>query len=317
MQIKKVLILGGTGFIGRAIAEQLSKRGFEITVPTRNRDRAKHLTVLPACSVELANVFDRPTLQRLIANTDCVINLVGILHGDFDAVHVQFPKMVAELCAANNTPRLLHMSALNADANGVSAYLQSRGKGEDAVRAALTPATALTIFRPSVVFGENDSFLNLFAGMLKVFPAIPLGSPSAQFQPIWVEDVARAVAESALNTGTFGHAYNLCGPEVFTLKQLLEFVAATLGKRRLIIGLSAGLSNLQAVVFEHFPLKLITRDNVKSMSLPNIDAAAFPAVFGFMPSALSNIVPTYLSAAKMDISGRPRYQNLRNGAGRD
>ena len=321
MQIKRVLILGGTGFIGRAIAEQFSKRGMELTVPTRDRDRAKHLLVLPACDVVVADIFNRSTLQNLIANTDCVVNLVGILHGDFDLVHVQFPKLVAELCVANNTPRLLHMSALNADENGVSRYLQSRGKGEAAVRAALATAhkkvTALTVFRPSVVFGADDKFLNLFAGMLKVFPAIPLGSPNAQFQPIWVEDVARAVAESALNTGTFGQAYNLCGPEVYTLKQLLQFVAARIGKQRIIVGLGAGLSNLQATVFELLPGKLITRDNVKSMSLPNTNSAPFPAIFGFAPSALSAIVPTYLNANTNLISGRARYQNLRNHAGRE
>ncbi len=315
--MKRVLILGGSGFIGGAIAEQLSKRGFEIVVPTRDRDRAKHLLVLPACEVVVANIFDRAVLQPLIANADCVINLIGILHGDFDRVHVQFPKMVAELCATNNTPRLLHMSALNADENGVSDYLRSRGKGEAAVRAALSKVTALTVFRPSVVFGAADSFLNLFASMLTVFPVIPLGSPGAQFQPVWVEDVARAVAESTHNTATFGHSYNLCGPEVYTLKQLLEFVAATLGKRRLIVGLSGGLSTLQAAVFERLPGKVITRDNLKSMSLPNIDSAAFPAVFGFTPSALSCVVPTYLGARKERISGRERYQNLRNLAGRE
>ena len=317
MQIKKILILGGAGFIGSAIAEQFSKRGFEITVPTRNRDRSKHLTLLPACDVVVADIFDRATLHRLIAHADCVVNLIGILHGDFDRVHVQFPKMVAELCAANNTPRLLHMSALNADENGVSDYLKSRGKGEAAVRAALTKSTALTVFRPSVVFGAGDAFLNLFASMFAVFPFIPLGSPHAQFQPIWVEDVAHAVAESAHNTGTFGQSYNLCGPEVYTLKQLLQFVAATLGKRRLVIGLGAGLSNLQAIIFENLPGKVITRDNVKSMSLPNVSSAPFPAIFGFTPSALSSVVPTYLGAAKDRISGRARYQNLRNCAGRE
>jgi uncharacterized protein YbjT (DUF2867 family) len=199
--------------------------------------------------------------------------------------------------------------------------LQSRGKGEAAVREALGAAlgnrTALTIFRPSVVFGAEDKFLNLFSSLLKIFPIIPLGSPNAQFQPIWVEDVARAIAESALNTATFGQSYNLCGPEVFSLKQLLQFVAATLGKHRFIFGLGAGLSNLQAAVFEHLPGKLITRDNVKSMSLPNIDSAPFPAVFGFTPSALTSIVPTYLGVHKERVSGSRRYQNLRNHAGRE
>jgi uncharacterized protein YbjT (DUF2867 family) len=325
MQLKRVLILGGSGFIGSALAEQFSKRGMQITVPTRNRDRAKHLLVLPACEVIVANIFDRATLQKLIVDADCVVNLVGILHGDFDRVHVQFPKLVAELCAVNNTPRLLHMSALNADVNGPSAYLQSRGKGEAAVReavgakvgAALGNRTALTIFRPSVVFGAEDKFLNLFSGLLKIFPIIPLGSPNALFQPIWVEDVARAIAESAQNTVTFGQSYNLCGPEVYSLKQLLQFVATTMGKHRFIFGLGAGLSNLQAAVFEHLPKKMITRDNVKSMSLPNIDSAPFPAVFGFSPSALASIVPTYLGAQNARVSGRMRYQNLRNHAGRE
>jgi uncharacterized protein YbjT (DUF2867 family) len=317
MQLKRVLILGGSGFIGSALAEQLSKRGMQITVPTRNRDQAKHLLVLPACEVIVANIFDHATLQKLIVDADCVVNLVGILHGDFDRVHVQFPKRVAEFCAANKTPRLLHMSALNADINGPSAYLQSRGKGETVVRDALGAHTALTIFRPSVVFGAEDNFLNFFGTLLRIFPIIPLGSPNALFQPIWVEDVARAIAESAQNTATFGRSYNLCGPVVYSLKELLQFVAATMGKHRFIFGLGAGLSNLQAAVLEHLPKKMITRDNVKSMSLPNVDSAPFPTIFGFSPSALTSIVPTYLGARKERVSGRMRYQSLRNHAGRE
>jgi uncharacterized protein YbjT (DUF2867 family) len=153
--------------------------------------------------------------------------------------------------------------------------------------------------------------------LLNIFPIIPLGSPDALFQPIWVEDVAMAVAESALNTATFGRFYDLCGPEILSLKQLLQFVATTLGKRRFVIGLGAGLSNVQALVFENLPGKLITRDNIKSMSLPNISAAPFPSVFGFAPSALTSVVPTYMGAAKARVSGRARYQNLRNYAGRE
>ncbi len=313
MNIKKVLLLGGSGFIGASVADQLSSRGIFVTVPTRLRERAKHLLVLPTVDVVEADVHDANTLSALVREHDAVINLIGILHGDFEREHAEFPKLVAETCATTKVPRLIHMSALNANVNGPSKYLQSRGRGEANVLtvAKANPELKVTIFQPSVVFGEHDKFLNMFANLVKIFPFIPLGSASAQFQPVWVEDVARAMVESLTQSETFGKTYPLVGPKVYTLQQLIEFVISLTGKLRLVIGLGGGLSMFQAAVFEFLPGKLITRDNVRSMSLPNISAIPFPAIFG-TASEMEAVVSTYMR----EQSGRGKYQHLRHHAGR-
>jgi uncharacterized protein YbjT (DUF2867 family) len=311
MNIKKILLLGGSGFIGSALAEALTERGYAITVPTRLRERAKHLLVLPTVDVVAADINDLPSLRQLVAEHDAVINLVGILHGDFEQAHVTLPKQVAEVCAATGK-RLIHMSALQADANAPSAYLRSRGRGQDAVMAvAKTQHLPITVFQPSVVFGEKDKFLNTFANLVKTFPLIPLGSPDAKFQPVWVEDVARAIAISVDRPETFGHIYPLVGPKVYTLRELIAFVARMLGKERMIIGLGSTLSMVQATVFEFLPGKLITRDNVRSMQLPSTSATPFPAIFG-SPSEMESVVSAYMQANV----GRARYQTFRDRTNR-
>jgi uncharacterized protein YbjT (DUF2867 family) len=317
MNIKKVLLLGGSGFIGASIAEQLSSRGIFVTVPTRLRERAKHLLILPTIDVVEADVHDPISLHALVREHDAVINLVGILHGDFEREHAEFPKLVAETCVKANVPRLIHMSALNADVNGPSKYLQSRGRGEANVFAIAKshPALKVTVFQPSVVFGEHDKFLNMFMGLVKIFPMIPLGSADAKFQPVWVEDVARAIAQSLNEAETFGQTYRLVGPKVYTLQQLIEFVIAVTGKRRIVIGLGSALSMLQASVFEFLPGKLISRDNVRSMSLPNISSTPFPAIFG-TASDMETVVSTYMRDQDTGGAGREKYQKLRHYAGR-
>jgi uncharacterized protein YbjT (DUF2867 family) len=313
MNIKKVLLLGGTGFIGASVADQLTSRGYFVTVPTRLRERGKHLLILPTVDVVAADVHNADALLELAKEHDAVINLIGILHGDFEREHAQFPKLVAETCVKANVARLIQMSALNADPHGPSVYLQSRGRGEANVLAVAkaNPSLHVTIFQPSVVFGENDKFLNMFVSLVKMFPVIPLGSANAQFQPVWVEDVARAIAESLARSETFGKTYHLVGPKVYTLEQLINFVVSLSGKRRLVIGLGPSLSMLQAAVFERLPGKLITRDNVRSMSLPNISPNPFPPIFG-NASDMEAVVTGYMD----EDSGRAKYQSLRNGAGR-
>ena len=313
MNIKKILLIGGSGFIGRSIAEQLSAKGYFVTVPTRHRERARHLLVLPTVEVVDADVHDPQTLSGLIREHDAVINLIGILHGDFEREHVAFPRLVAETCAAVGVKRLIQMSALNANINGPSNYLVSRGRGEAAVRDVVraNPALKITFFQPSVVFGQNDKFLNMFAGLVRAFPVIPLGSADAQFQPVWVEDVARAISMSVAMSETHGETYPLVGPQVYTLRQLLELVIALKDKKRLVVGLGAGLSQLQASVFEFLPGKLITRDNLRSMSVPSTSATPFPRLFG-TASPLESVVRGYMRAG----TGRARYQTFRDDAGR-
>ncbi len=318
----RILLLGGSGFVGRAVAEQLTRQGYAVTVPTRHRERAKHLLVLPNCELVETNIHDNTILKSLISQHDVVINLIGILCGDYEQAHVKLPERIAMLCVECGVTRLIHISALNADPNGASAYLQSRGRGEAAIRAvAVTaPQLHLTILQPSVIYGENDHFLNVFARLIVRFPLILLGTPQARFQPVWVEDVARAVIVSIDQPATFGKTYELGGPKIYTLAQLLDFVIALSGKSRTVIGLSPSLSMLQAVIFEFPPGKwlmswfgaVLTRDAVRSMRSPNICKQEFPPVLGFKPAAMEGIVINYMRGGM----GRARYQLLRNRAGR-
>ena len=318
MQISTVCLLGGSGFIGRYTAEDLSDLGIQVTVPTRRRERAKFLLVLPTVDVVEADIHDDATLKRLLTGCDAVINLIGILHPEkkfgFDRVHVDLPRRVAAACVEAGVPRLIHMSALNADPNGPSEYLRSRGRGEAAVNEAAqnAPGLHVTIFRPSVVFGRDDKFLNLFAKLVKRFPVIPLGSAQAKFQPIHVDDVSHAIVTSIDKSETFAQTYTLCGPKVYTLRKLVDFVTAILRKSRTVIELGPTLSSLQAAVFEFLPGKLITRDNIKSMQVDSVCHCDFPAVFGIQPASMEAIVPQYLDGA----APRGRYQLFRNRAGR-
>jgi NADH dehydrogenase len=318
MRISSVCLLGGSGFIGSQVAGQLSARGIAVTLPARRREHAKHLFVLPGVDVLEANVHDDAQLRRCIAGCDAVINLAGILNPErragFERAHVELPRRVAKLCAENGIRRLVHMSALNAGVNGPSEYLRSRARGESAVREVAQSALDVTIFRPSVVFGAGGEFLNLLADLVKLFPVIPLGSAQTKFQPVHVGDVARAIVNCLDDERTFGNTYPLCGPKSYTLRELVEFVAATLHLRRVIVELGPALSMLQASVLEYvlFWNKILTRDNVRSMQVDCVCGCAFPEVFGFHPAALEAIVPGYLQ----DASQRRRYRQFREQAGR-
>ncbi len=309
--MRNVLLLGGSGFIGSAVAEMLTKRGDFVTVPTRDRERARQLLLLPTCDVVSANIHDPATLDRLVRTHDVVINLIGTLHGDFEQVHVVLAAEVAEACAKHHVARLIQMSALGADVNAPSQYLQSRARGESRVRdVADRTGLAVTLFRPSVVYGEHDRFLNMFANLVKWFPLIPLGSPGATFQVVWVEDVARAMVLAVDLPETIGKTYALVGPKVYTLRQLIEFVIAQSGKRRVVLGLGPTLSRWQATLFEFLPGKILTRDNVLSMQVPNTSSESYPVVFGHA-AQMEDIVGDYLHQAAC---GRARYQRLRERA---
>ena len=315
MQISSVCILGGSGLVGGAIAAELAQRGVRVKVLTRSRPRAQPLTVFPTLEVAVADIHDVDALKRHFDGADGVINLVGILHEtrrqSFAQCHVELPRKVAEACRATGVRHLLHMSALGASENGPSEYQRSKAAGEKAV-SACAGATPFTIFRPSVIFGEKDRFLNLFAGLVRLFPVIPLAGARTRFQPIWVEDVARCFVAALGNPACFNQSYDLCGPKVYTLAELAQLVAKTLRIKRRVVALPAALANLQAAVFERLPGKLVTRDNLRSMSVDNVSPAPFPAAFGFQPAPLEAVLPEYLAAT----AARARYAAYRHNAGR-
>lgn len=271
MRHVNLLVLGGSGFIGRYVVNLLVARGCNVLVPSRRRARARHLILLPTCDVIDANIMDEATLDQLVAGRDAVINLVGILHGSeegFQRVHVDLPRRVVAACAKHRVGRLLHMSALGAGASAPSIYLRSKAAGEALVQAA---ALAWTVFRPSVVFGTEDRFLNLFAGLARWFPVLPVGGANAKFQPVWVEDVARAIVNSVDNETTYGKSYELAGPRIYTLRELVEFAAKAAGHRRPVAALPDGLARLQARVMELLPgPPLLSRDNLDSMKVDSV-----------------------------------------------
>ena len=316
MATLKVVVLGGSGFVGSHLVDALSTAGHEVKVLARRREDAKPLFLLPQVEVEECDIFFEAALKRAITGSDAVINLVGILHetgvAGFSRIHSELPCRVAEACHEQGVPRLLHMSALCASLHAPSAYLRSKAAGENGLRAAAGEKVVVTIFRPSVIFGRGDSFLNLFAALLKRLPMLPLGKPHARFQPVFVEDVARAFVASLENPATFGHTYELGGPQVYSLRQLVEYVAATLGLKCRIINLNDRLAYLQAWAMEFSPVKLLTRDNFYSMQSDSVCTSPFPAVFGFQPTALEAVAPDYLAQD----TPRKAYLRFRRYAGR-
>ena len=313
--MKQVCLLGGSGFVGSAIVRHLSLAGYAVKVLTRRREASKHLILLPNVDVLECDVMDDATLAEALKGTDVVINLIGILHNSkkasFQAMHAELPARLAKLCNKLGVKRLVHMSALQASKDAPSYYLKSKAEGELAVLSS-NKNLDVTVFRPSIIFGRGDGFINLFASLVKLLPVILLAKPNAKFQPIYVEDVAYAFVASLDNVDTYGKAYDLAGPKVYTLLQLVTYVADTLGKRPTIIGLNNMLSYLQAFAMELLPVKLMTRDNVRSMEVDSVCVTSFPAFLGFHPVALETIVPEYLN----EDNPRNAYNRFRARAGR-
>jgi NADH dehydrogenase len=318
VKFNSVLVVGGSGFIGRHLVASLAAAGLRVTVPARRRERAKHLILLPTVDVVQADVMAPGVLQRLCAGKQAVYNLVGILHSrrgrrderganeygpDFARVHVELPQAIVAACRLAGVRRLLHVSALGASRDAPSEYLRSKAIGEQAVLAA--EDLDATVFRPSVVFGPEDRFLNTFAAMSRFLPVMAVPCPDAQFQPVYVGDVARALHYALEDPEARGKSYELCGPRVYTTKQLVEFVCAVTRRPRLVLGLSPRLSYFQAWVLEHLPGKLMSRDNYRSMQLPSTCGAPFP--FHLQPQALEAHAPAYLAPS----GPRERYPQLR------
>lgn len=297
-KIANVCVIGGSGFVGQHIVHLLHAAGYAVRVPTRREEQARELLVLPGVEVVETNVHEPAALAALLPGMDAVINLAGILHersassGDFQRVHVDLPHRIAQACTAHGVKRLLHMSALNADAQASSAYLRSKAQGAAQLR---KHSLLVTVFRPSVIFGAEDAFLNQFAALLRHWPVLALACGDSQLQPVYVEDVARAFVSSLENPETFGQTYALCGPKVYTLQQLVQYVNALQRRSRWIFTLGKSASYYQAWLLEKLPGKLMTRDDFHALMGNSLCSGAFPAVFGFQPTMLEAVAPQYLS----------------------
>ena len=273
-----ILLIGGNGFVGRVIAAQLQIAGYSVLVPTGHLVAARELRMLPKVHVEEADIHEFDELQSLcgrIQPDGAVINLVGVLHDKpaqpygtvFKAAHVELPKNIITAMQLHGLKRYLHMSALGADSHGPSMYQRSKGDGEAAVKASNLD---WTIFRPSVIFGAQDQFINLFSKLTKLFPAMPLANHQAKFQPVSVDDVASAFVKSLSMPQTIRQSYDLVGPTVYTMKEIVEFAAHKAKTSCAIIPVPAFVGYLQALAFEFLPgPTLMSRDNIASMQLPN------------------------------------------------
>lgn len=300
MKKQTVLLVGGNGFLGGWVAAGLAQRGCRVVVPSRHPAAAKWREAVPSAGVVAADVNQDGALAALLPGVDAVVNLVGILQdrddrapfGDgFRAAHVGLPAKIVEAMRASGCRRLLHVSALRAADDAPSAYLRSKAAGEALLLAARD--LDVTIFRPSVIFGANDAFLNLFAQLLRVFPVLPLAGASARFQPVFAGDVANALADALDRPETFGQIYELAGPRVYTLRALVEYVAALQGRRRWVLPLPAPLAYLQARLLAFLPNPPMSVDNLRSMQLDNVTEGRhdYP---DWEPAALESVVPHYL-----------------------
>jgi NADH dehydrogenase len=300
--LQKVLVLGGTGFVGRHVCEKLTRQNIHVTVPTRRRSNAQHVQSLPMLDVLEANIHDPAALAALVAGHDAVVNLIAILHGDeasFERAHVDLPKKLATACQQTGVKRVVHISALGAAADGPSMYQRSKARGEAVLQAA---ELDLTVLRPSVIFGADDKFLNLFAKLQSVFPVMPLAGAATKFQPVWVEDVAQAVVNSLSQTkASQNQVIEACGPDVLTLKELVQLSAIAAGisnsRGRPVLALPPFLGKLQALAMRMLPGEpLISQDNLDSMKVDNVGTGKLPNLqtLSIAPSSLAAIVPTYL-----------------------
>ena len=295
--MKKILILGGTGFVGRHLCEKLAEGALRTTVLTRRRTNASHLQMLPMVDVLEGSAHDTATLTPLLAEHDAVVNLVAILHGTeaaFDKAHVQLPTILVKACIAAGQRRIVHVSSLGADLAAPSMYQRSKARGEAVL---FSSGLDISVLRPSVIFGAEDKFLNTFASLQKLFPFIPLAGSTAKFQPVWVEDVATALVKCLEDRSTIGQTYEACGPEVFTLKQLVQLAGQYSGNDKPVIGLPDVLARLQAALMELAPGEpIMSRDNLDAMKVDNISGGKLPGLqaLGITPSAISAVVPFYL-----------------------
>ncbi|MGQ0657140.1 MAG: complex I NDUFA9 subunit family protein [Chromatiales bacterium] len=319
MMITTVAVLGGTGFVGRHLVNRLHKDGCHVRVLTRRRERHRELLVIPTLELIEVDVHDAGCLAEALTGCDAVINLVGILNErgddgrDFQRAHVALTDELLTACRRLGISRLLHMSALRADPAGPSHYLKSKGEAEELVRGAAATGLQATCFRPSVIFGPEDSFLNRFAALLHLLPVLPLARPDARFAPVYVGDVVEAFARTLTSPASVGQHYDLCGPRVYTLYGLVEYVRSLTGSHCWIVRLGDRLSILQANIMEYVPGKPFSRDNLRSLSVDSVCTHTNGLLaLGITPTPMEGVAPQYLA----DRNIKARYAEYRSEAGR-
>lgn len=302
--MERIVVLGGSGFVGASVCEQLVAHpqlaGVSVVVPSRRREKAKHLLPLPSVHVQQASVHSDVDLGQVLRGADVVINLIAILHGsasDFERAHVTLARRLVEACRRENVNRVIHVSALGVPEAAKSApshYLRTKAEGEAVWRQS---GLDVTVLRPSVIFGARDRFMNLFAQLQAVLPVVALAGADARFQPVWVEDVARAIVHAVLNPQTAGQTIECAGPDVFTLADLVKLAGRCSGHERPVLPVPMGVGRMQAALMAFLPGEpLMSSDNLDSMRVPNVASGLLPDLkdIGIEAASLSAIGPMYL-----------------------
>jgi NADH dehydrogenase len=293
-------VFGGSGFIGRYVVKRLAAAGHIVRVAVRDTEAALFLKPMGTVGqiVPLsAPVTNAPDVARAVEDAELVVNLVGILaerrSGDFRRVQAEGPATIAKAAAAAGVARLVQVSAIGADAASPSLYAQAKAEGEAAVRAAFPAAT---ILRPSVVFGPEDRFFNRFAAMAQIAPCMPVISGATRFQPVYVADVADAIIAALHRPEAAGALYELGGPQVWTMRELLAWILRETQRRRMLMEVPMGLARLQAAVLERLPGKLLTRDQLLLLGRDNVVGDGMPglAELGVLATPVAQVVPAYL-----------------------
>jgi len=297
---KRICIIGGSGFVGRAIVRQAIQTGFQVTVACRHPERARDLSVAGVRLMQ-ADLIDGRGLDAAIEGSDCVINLVGLLYErgrySFDAVHVHGVEHVLAACKRHDIPQYLHMSALGAGVIPASSYARTKGDAEGRVRQS---SIAWTLIRPSIIYGAGDSFFSKFKSMSALLPVFPVLAAEARFQPVWVEDVARVFVQCIGNRHVSEQTYELGGPKVYSFIELMQMLMLVLQRQRLLLPMPNMAAKVLAAVSKMLPVPLITTDQLTLLQHDNtLGDKAFPSEFG-EPTLLEEVLPTYITGLQAD-----------------
>ncbi|PZU09389.1 MAG: complex I NDUFA9 subunit family protein [Sphingobium sp.] len=304
MKDNLVTLLGGGGFLGRQVAQALMERGARVRIAQRNlatATKVKSLGNLGQTQFVVADIRKPDSVARAIRGSDIVVNLVGVLAGDFDAFHHQGAANVAKAAAAAGVKALVHVSAIGADADSPSAYGRSKAAGEAAVKAAFPTAT---VIRPSIVFGPQDQFLNRFAELIRIFPIVPVIGGATKFQPVYVADVAQAIANAAEAPDIHGgKTFELGGPQVMSMKDINTWIGKSIGRERPLVDVPHGAASLLAML----PGSPITRDQLDMLGRDNVVSPGTPGLadLGISPTPLAAVADNWL----MRYRRRGRFAN--------
>jgi uncharacterized protein YbjT (DUF2867 family) len=302
MRPLSICILGGTGFLGTRLVARLIKDGHAVTVLSRDREQHKHLLVLPGLSLVNCDVYEEPQLSERLRGQDVVINLIGILNergfggGGFRRAHTELTRTLLQAMRSAGVRRLLQVSALKAAVDGPSYYLRSKGEAEKLIREQ-GAAIDWVIFQPSVMFGPGDTFLNRFAGLLASVPfVLPLARPRARFQPVFVDDVVDAMLRCLHGDVSVHHIYQLGGPQIYTLREIVTLVAKTTGQRRWIVGLPNFAAWLQGLVMNFVPGRPFSSDNYRSLKVDSVCTDDGFAKLKIAPHSMAAAARQYLGS---------------------